>query len=186
MRFHQIQRFASENSTAKPHIQFNDQNPLLAYNILQFGAWPPTNIPPQLIEVLNCFDYTSLSTYSEIQTNPWIFEQINYDISYGVPLIFLISPNAEKRLLEEPVLKKDVLHMCEIIADFVSSKDLKAIGEISFFQEDESEPKLFISYGIMNKRYSEILKLWDEACKKLMRSIPVESLEKVALVFDQF
>jgi hypothetical protein len=186
MRFRHVRRLASENSTAETDVHFNDRNAFLAYNISQLDTWPPTSISPQPTETFNSLDYNSLSTYSNVQVSPWIFEQVDYDISSGVPLIFSISPNAEKLLLRVPALKKDVLDMCDIIANFVSAKDLKAIGEISFFQEDESETKLFITYGILSKRYDEILKLWDEACEELMKSIPVKSLEKVALVFDQF
>ena len=135
MRFRRVQRLASENSTVKPNVQFINRNAFLGHNIAQFDTWSSMNISPQPMETLNFFDYSSLGTYADIQINPWIFGQVNYDISFGVPLIFSISPNAEKLLLREPTLKENVLDMLDIIADFVSAKDLKAIGEISIFQE---------------------------------------------------
>ena len=186
MKFRNVQRLAIDSSTLKPNVQFINRNASLGHNTTQFESALCVNIPPQpMTEVFNFSDYNFLSSYVDVQVNPWIFQQVNYDISLGMPLIFSISPNAEELLLKGPTLKENVLDMLGSIADFMSEKDLKAIGEISIFQEDESEPKLFITYGILNKRYDEILKLWDEACKELMKSIPLESLEKVAIIFDQ-
>lgn len=186
MRFRRVQELSSRNSTIEPDVQFIDQNTFLGYNIPQFDTWSSMNELPQANETFNFARHNSLGTYSNVRIEPWMLGQANYDFSFGLPLIFSISSNAEKLLLGKPTLKRDVLGIVDIVDDFVSARKLKAIGEMSIFQEDESEPKLFITYGILHKRYEEILKLWDEVCEELMKSIPVESLEKVAIVFDQF
>jgi hypothetical protein len=91
----------------------------------------------------------------------------------------------ERLLSEEPILKKNILDICNMIASLVSTKDLNAIGEISVFHEDGARPKLFITYGIVNKPYGEILTLWDDVCKKLAEKLSVETLKEIAVIFDQ-
>jgi hypothetical protein len=180
-----MQRLPSEKTTVEPDVQFIDRNALLAFNIAQFDTWPYMEILPEPIETFNSSDYSTLGTYSDIPVSPWTFEEMNRDISFGVPLIFSISPNVERLLSEEPILKKNILDICNMIASLVSTKDLNAIGEISVFHEDGARPKLFITYGIVNKPYGEILTLWDDVCKKLAEKLSVETLKEIAVIFDQ-
>lgn len=116
----------------------------------------------------------------------WIMsKQDNCHLSLGIPLIFSVSQDAENMLSEDKGLEKDVGKISNMIADFAMDNHLNAIGELSVFHEDGAQPKLFITYGIDNKSYNEILTLWDDACRKLAEKVPVESLKKVAVVFDQ-
>jgi hypothetical protein len=102
-----------------------------------------------------------------------------------LPMIFSISLDAEKFLSANKSFEKNVNQICSTVSKFVLKENLSAIGEISVFQEEGTEPKLFITYGIANKPYSAILKLWDEACKKVAETTSLETLKKVAVVFDQ-
>ncbi len=186
MKFRRVQRLASENSTMETAVQLFDLNAFSAYGSTQIDTLPSMDASSEGTIAFNFLDYGYLGIHFDVPPSPWRFEETKYDISFGVPLIFSISQNAEKLLLKGATLKDDVLHICDVVADFVSARDLKAIGEISVFQEDESEPRLFVTYAILNRHYDEILKIWDEVCTELMKSIPLDSLEKVAIVFDQF
>ena len=109
----------------------------------------------------------------------------NCNFLLGLPLIFSISLDAEKFLSASKTFEKNVSEICSTVSKLILENNLSAIGEISTFQEEGTEPKLFITYGIANKTYSAILKLWDEVCKKVAETVPLEMLKKVTVVFDQ-
>jgi hypothetical protein len=179
-----IPKTFNENSNIEASIHFNGST---IYNS-QSVFWSRNLISGNTIfaSVHNTFS-PSLNSYAISTIGTWtITKGAGCILSSELPLIFTVSRNAEKFLSQNNGLKKDVFDTCGNVAEFIIDKGLTAIGEISLFQEeDELEPKLFIKYGIANKEYYEILKLWDKACKKIAKSVSVNSLEKIAVIFDQ-
>lgn len=171
----------NENNNAKLDVHFVDPSVLFTSNALQFPTWSYSNASSRPYDTFNFYD-CDISNKSSI----WVMiKEENCNLSLGVPLIFSISQDAEKLFSESATFREDISGICNRIAEFISDKDLTAIGDITVFQEEGGEPKLFITYGISNKQYGEILKLWDEACEQLAKTISVDSLKKVAVVFDQ-
>jgi hypothetical protein len=177
----QIQRAFNEDSNIKAVSGFINPSSCLAFNFSQSIDWLDVNTTKRVFVTLNRFNIGIASC----RPPSWMINETNRDLSLGIPLIFSISENAMRLISRSFEFKKDVMNICNAISDFVSDRDLTAIGEISIFQEDETEPKLFITYGIANKQYQEILRLWDDACEQLAKSTSVSSLEKIAVVFDQ-
>lgn len=179
MSLHCIPRMLNENSNAEATRYFVDPSVLFASSILQSCAWLYGNAYSEIYGTLNLYSPPNLASI-------WVKTEIgNCSLSLGLPLIFSISQDAEKLLSANADFKRDLIDICQDIAEFATDRNLTAIGEISIFQEDESEPRLFITYGIANKSYSEILKSWDEVCKKLAEIVPINTLEKIAVIFDQ-
>jgi hypothetical protein len=168
-----------QNSNAEVTKYFIDPNVLFASNSLASSTWLYGNRPSAIHDTSSLFSPTRL-------TPVWFkTKRANCNLSLGLPLIFLISQDAGKLLSAKTDFKRDVSAICQNIARFAADKNLNMIGEASIFQEDESEPKLFLNYGIANRPYGEILVLWDQVCKKLAETIPVNILEKIAVTFDQ-
>jgi hypothetical protein len=179
MNLHCIPRTFNENSNAIATGYFIHPRALSEKNILQSRTWLYGKASSEIHRTFNLYSPPNL-------TPVWVKTEIgNCNLSLGLPSIFSISQDAEELLSTNTDFKRDVSGICKDIAEFAAVRELMAVGEIAIFQEDESEPRLFVTYGIMNKPYGEILKFWDEVCKKLAETVPTDTLEKIAIIFDQ-
>jgi len=142
--------------------------------------WTFTNVAPKGLKSFPLLAYTLSHSFVS-----WLVEKRNIDRYFGLPLIFSVSDEAIGILSEDTELKRAFIQMSERIGRLLLEGNVSAIGEVSTFQEDEEKPKVFITYAIMSKKYSEILKIWDGICEDLTQSIPVSSLQKIAIVLDQ-
>jgi hypothetical protein len=173
----------NEDSNAEASLNFISPSTYLAFNFpsSESQTWLNTNVSQEIFKTFSYFNFNA----SSLHFASWLVEKTNCDLSLGIPFVFSISENAIGLLSKSTEFREDVIDICNKISEFVLERDLIAVGEISIFQEDETEPKLFITYGIANKQYKEILELWDEVCKQLAKSTSTSSLEKIAVIFDQ-
>jgi len=77
--------------------------------------------------------------------------------------------------------------LCDAIKAFLTERGLKGLGKIGVFRDREASDAevLVLEYGIEGKTYSEVLKLWDDACIEASNNFPPEILKKVVIVFDE-
>jgi len=169
----------TDNETFELHpIGLNEQT---STNVEEAFSWTVTNKASNILRDYSLFWYDTGSH----SLASWLVEKENVDRSLSLPQIFSISEEAVKILLGDEEFRRDIIKMTQYIGQILSEMNITTLGEVSIFQEDTEEPKLFVTYGVTGKKYSKILEIWDEISKKVGSVIPTSTLEKTAIVFEE-